>query len=104
MKYSITKDDLLKRVKDSLYYDKKPISASYDMLAFAFGFVRKSGEDIMLTQLLHPSKTEKEICTLPKQQTIENINNWCAEHGFIGYFDQFKDTYFFIGIQPKQLK
>lgn len=101
MSHSITKEDLLRRVKDSLLYDKKPIAASYDMLKFAFGFVRKSGEEIMFTQLLFPSRTEEQICMLPRYKVIENINNWRREHGFIGYFDEFKDTYFFTGIMPK---
>jgi hypothetical protein len=100
-RYSITKEDLLKRVKDSLLYDKKPVAATYKILEFAFGFVRKSGGEIMYTQLLFPSRTEEMICMLPRYKVIENINSWCRENGFIGHFDEFKDTYYFTGILPK---
>jgi hypothetical protein len=101
MRYSITKEDLLRRVLDSLLYDNKPIAAPYDMLEFSFGFVRKSGEEIMYTQLMFPGRTEMQICMSPRYKIIENINNWCKEYGFIGHFDEFKDMYFFTGILPK---
>lgn len=102
MRHSIDKERLLRIVKNSLLFDKKPVSATYDMLVWAFGFVRKSGEEIMLTQLLLPSRTEEQICMSPKHKVIEDINNWCEEHGFIGDFDWDKDTYFFTCILPKQ--
>lgn len=102
MIHSIDKERLLKIVKNSLLYDKKPVSATYDMLVWAFGFVRKSGEEIMLTQLLLPSRTEEQICMSPRYQVIEDIHSWCREHGFIGYFDECTDTYSFTGILPKK--
>lgn len=101
MRHSIDKDRLLEVVKNSILYHKKPVSASYDILEWPFGFVRKSGEEIMYTQLLFPSRTEEQICMLPKHRIIENINNWCEEHGFLGNFDWHQDTYFFTGILPK---
>jgi len=101
-KYSISKDDLLKRIKDSLCYDKRTLAAPFDALEFAFGFERKSGLEISLTQLIFPSRTEEIICTLPRHKTIENINNWYKENGIVGHFDEFKDMYLFTGFLPKQ--
>ena len=99
-RYSISKDDLLARITASLLIDK-PLAATYDILQFAFGFERKDGLEIALTQLIFPSKTEEAICTLPFYKTIENIDNWCRENGIAGYFDYQKDTYFFTGFLPK---
>lgn len=75
MKRSITKDQLLRMVGDSLLYEKKPFAVSFDLIEFAFGFERKSGLEITLTQLMFPSKTEKSICTVPPSQIIDNVKN-----------------------------
>jgi hypothetical protein len=100
MKPRISKEQLLKFVNDSLIWQKKPCSVTYDMIEWAFGFVRKEGLEIALTQLMFPSRTEKDICMEPQYKIIQNVQDWCKDHGFLGYFDHKSDTFLFTGLDP----
>lgn len=100
MKPKISKEQLLKFVKDNLIWQNKPCAVTYDMLERAFGFVRKDGLDIALTQLMFPSRTEKNICMEPYDKIIKNVEDWRKEHGFLGYFDHMSDTFYFTGLDP----
>ena len=96
--HSIDKDRLLRAVGDSLLYEKKPCAVPFDSIRFTFGYERKPGLEIALTQLMFPSRTEEMICMAPRDKIVENVKLWCEEHGFEGFYNWQTDTFYFTGL------
>lgn len=100
----INKEELFKRVWRSLLFDQKPIEISMKYLWFTFGFKRKAGLDIALTQLIFPSRTESEIQMASPRVIIMRVDEWCKEAGFLGRYQADSDTYLFFAIIKPQIK
>lgn len=102
----ITKDQLLKYVNDSLLFDK-PVECSFELLRFAFGFKRISGEEFMITKLFRPSVTEESMSYLHKDEIVDNVLDWAKENGFACWYNgkySINDSFTFHKLIPKQQK
>lgn len=85
-------DDFTKYVDRAIMRDEAVVFDA-DSLRWLFAFKRMSGEEIMMRQLLSPSKTEEQLQTLPPLQMRENLEKWCNEKGIKCHYDHEKNQF-----------
>lgn len=95
----LTKEEVLRRVTQSLVVEDKPIEWSFDLLRFPFGFKRVSTEVALFGYLF--GKSEEDLSYSPKDEIISNVLKWAEENGFACCYNgnyTLRDTFTFYGL------